>query len=114
VHYYRHINKMVKAGNAVRYNPKDPAYAALPADYLADPASITTPYLFITGANNHVFTDSNIACHESLSKANPGLHELAVIPGYGHVDPFIGKNAHEDVFPHILSHLRKHSLERVA
>jgi pimeloyl-ACP methyl ester carboxylesterase len=114
VHYYRHINKMVKAGHAVRYDPADPAYAALPADYLADPASITTPYLFITGANNHVFTDSNIVCHEVMSKANPGLHDLAVIPGYGHVDPFIGKDAHRDVFPHILSHLRKHSLERVA
>jgi len=114
VHYYRHMNKMVKAGHAVRYAPKDPRHAVLPADYLADPAAITTPILFMTGDHNHVFTDSNIVCHEVLSKASPGLHELAILPGYGHVDPFIGKNAHRDVFPRILDHLRKHSLERVA
>jgi pimeloyl-ACP methyl ester carboxylesterase len=110
VHYYRHIRKMVKAGHAVRYDATDPR---LPADYLAKAGGITTPILFLTGDQNHVFTDSNIVCHEVLSSLNPGLHELEVLPGYGHVDPFIGRNSHIDVFPRILSHLNKHSVDRI-
>jgi hypothetical protein len=37
----------------------------------------------------------------------PGRHELAVLDGYGHVDPFIGKNAHMDVFPQIVDFLKR-------
>jgi pimeloyl-ACP methyl ester carboxylesterase len=110
IHYYRHMHKMVKAGHAVRY---DGTHSPLPADYLAKAGDIKTPMLFLTGDHNHVFTDSNIVCYEALSKLNPGLHELEILPGYGHVDPFIGRNAHIDVFPRILSHLNKYSLERV-
>ena len=35
-------------------------------------------------------------------------HELHVFPGYGHQDPFMGKNVHVDIFPRLLQHLRKH------
>lgn len=113
VHYYRHIRKMVKAGHAVLYDATDNRYAPLPTDYLERARDITTPILFLTGDHNRVFTDSNIVCFEALSKLNPGLHALEVLPGYGHVDPYIGRNAHIDVFPRILSHLNQHSVERI-
>jgi cholesterol oxidase len=32
-----------------------------------------------------------------------------VIPGYAHMDCFIGNNAHRDVFPVILGELDKHN-----
>ncbi|MBO3747781.1 alpha/beta fold hydrolase [Streptosporangiaceae bacterium NEAU-GS5] len=106
LHYYRHMRRMVGAGHAVPYDRK---YPQLPRDYLAEAGKITTPVLFLTGDRNHVFTDSNIVCHDVMSEAQPGLHELAVLPGYGHVDPIIGKNAHRDVFPRIVDFLRRHS-----
>jgi cholesterol oxidase len=114
VHYYRHIRKMVKAGKAVRYDRRDPRLKRLPADYLARAAEITTPILFTTGDHNRIFTDSNVVCHALLSKAVPGRHELEILPGYGHIDPILGKNAHQDVYPRILAHFQKHSHDRKA
>ncbi|MBC6462808.1 alpha/beta fold hydrolase [Actinomadura sp. HBU206391] len=112
VHYYRHIRKMVRAGRAVRYDVRDPRHAALPEDFLARAAEITTPVLFMTGDHNRIFTDSNVVCHELMSKAAPDRHDLAILPGYGHIDPVLGKRAYVDVYPKILAHLQKHSVER--
>lgn len=113
VHYYRHLNKMAAAGRVVRYDAKD-RHGLLPEDYLGDAARITTPLLLMTGDRNQVFTDSNLECHTLLERLRPGRQELAVLPGYGHQDPIMGRDAHRDVFPRVLAHLDAHSLERVA
>ncbi|WP_207931256.1 alpha/beta fold hydrolase [Streptomyces sp. 8K308] len=107
VHYYRHIRKMVRAGRAVKYDAGDRRHADLPDDYLVDAARQSTPVLFLTGAHNNVFRDANVACHRLLSRYAPDLYELAVLPGYGYVDPFWGKDAHRDVFPVMLDFLKR-------
>ncbi|MGE5288219.1 MAG: alpha/beta hydrolase family protein [Micromonosporaceae bacterium] len=107
MNYFRHIREMVQAGRAVKCDPGDPRHAGLPDDYLTNSARVTTPILMLTGEDNHVFTDSNIVCHDLLSKIAPGRHELVTFPGYGHADPIIGKNAHLDVFPRVLEFLKK-------
>ncbi|MDH2427149.1 alpha/beta hydrolase [Sphaerisporangium sp. TRM90804] len=109
VAYYRHIAKMVAAGRAVKCDPGTPSHAGLPDDYLAAAGGADTPVLFVTGDRNNVFTDSNVVCHRHMSRLAPGRHELQVIPGYGHIDTLIGKNAHVDVFPRILDFLKRHS-----
>jgi cholesterol oxidase len=114
VHYYRHIRKMVKAGKAVRFDARDPKLKALPTDFLAKAGEITTPILFTTGDHNRIFTDSNVVCHALLSKFVPDRHELEVLPGYGHIDPVLGKDAHKQVYPRILVHFKKHSRQRTA
>src|SRR5918999_795421 len=107
LHYFRHIRKMVKAGHAVKYDPKDPRHAGLPDDYLTNAAEITTPILFLGGDRNRVFPDANVVCHKILEEIVPGLHEFEMMPGYGHIDPFIGKDAHLDVFPKIVDFLKR-------
>jgi pimeloyl-ACP methyl ester carboxylesterase len=107
VHYYRHVHRMVEAGKAVKYDDNDAALAALPKDYLAEAAGIRVPTLLLTGDRNKVFADSNIVCHKKLSEIAPGLHEFALLPGYGHMDPFLGKNAHVDVFPTMVDFLKR-------
>lgn len=107
VNYYRHVNKIVRAGRAVKFDPGNPAYRHLPDDYLADAERVETPVLFLTGDRNDVFTDSNVVCHQILDRRVPGRHELAVITGYGHIDPIIGSNAYVDVYPHILDFLQR-------
>lgn len=107
LHYYRHIRKMVRAGHAVKHAPDDRRHAALPDDYLANAAGISTPILFMTGQDNHVFGDSNVIGHQTLNQLTPDQHELAVLPGYGYLDPIIGKRAHLDVFPRILDFLQR-------
>lgn len=109
VHYYRHINRMIRNGHtATKFNPSNPRYTALPDDYLTHAAEIDTPMLLIQGQDNRVFADSNIRCHARLEKIVPGRHALRVFPGYGHQDIFIGKNVHVDIFPHLVSFLRDH------
>lgn len=107
-HYYRHVRRMVEAGAAVKYDPADPRFHALPDTYLQNAADIATPVLFVTGENNRVFTDSNIETHKRLDAVAPGRHELHVFPNYGHQDVFMGKNAHQDVFPRMAEFLDRH------
>lgn len=110
VHYYRHILKMLKAGNtAVKYAPDDIRYRHLPDNYLQNAADIETPMLLVAGQQNALFMDSNVLCHERLETIVPGRHELAVIPGYGHADVIIGKDAGRDVFPRFIDFLRRHA-----
>ncbi len=108
LHYYRHVRAMVRAGNAVKYEPGNPKYDRLPDDYFAYAREIETPVLFMTGADNQVFANSNIVCHRRLERLAPGRHELHVFPGYGHQDVFMGKNNHLDIFPRLLEFLNKH------
>jgi cholesterol oxidase len=108
MNYYRHVWKMVQAGQAVKYTPGDPLHARLPDDYFTYARGIETPVLFMTGERNRVFTDSNVVCHERLERIAPGRHELAVFPGYGHQDPFMGEHVARDVFPRLLEFIEKH------
>lgn len=109
MHYYRHVRTMLRADHtAVKYAPEDSRYAALPDNYFTYARDITTPVLFMTGANNHVFTDSNIVCHQRLEQLVPGRHELVVFPGYGHQDPFMGKHNDRDIFPRLVTFLNQH------
>ncbi|PXY32586.1 alpha/beta hydrolase [Prauserella muralis] len=106
-HYYRHVAAMVRAGRAVKYDPGEQRHRALPDDYLANAAEVTTPVLLTTGEKNRVFADSNIVCYEQLEAVAPGRHELEVFPGYGHQDVFMGSQVATDVFPRMLDFLKR-------
>lgn len=108
MNYYRHVARMVKAGRAVKYDSTEPRHARLPDDYFAHAPEIETPVLFMTGERNRVFVDSNIVCFNRLEEIAPGRHELYVVPGYGHQDPFMGEHVARDVFPRMLEFLEKH------
>lgn len=108
VNYYRHVLKMLNAGNtAVKYNPKEPKYRSLPDNYFEHAASIETPVLFVAGQDNQLFLDSNIVCYERLQKIVPDRHQLHVFPKYGHADVIIGKNADQDIFPRFVEFLEQ-------
>jgi cholesterol oxidase len=107
MNYYRHVHKMVRAGRAVKYSD-DPRYDRLPDDYFRYAREIETPVLFVTGADNKVFSDSNVVCFERLEQLAPGRHELHVFPGYGHQDPFMGDRVDRDIFPRLLEFMEKH------
>jgi len=108
VNYYRHVRKMIKAGRAVKYQPNNPKYDRLPNDYFEYAQEIETPILFTTGGKNRVFPNSNVLTYEKLQAIVPNRHECHVFPNYGHIDIFIGKNSHIDIFPRMLEFLNKH------
>ena len=114
LHYYRHVLKMVKAGNAVKFTPGEPRHWRLPDDYFVRVPDVHTPVLFMTGENNKVFANSNIVCHRRMERIVPGRHELHVFPNYGHQDPFMGQHVARDIFPRLLEFIEKHRYDAPA
>lgn len=116
LNYHRHVLKMVDADKtAVKMYPDKPEHAPLPQNYLAYAREIDTPVLFMTGRENRVFADSNILCFNRLNQIAPGHpHELLILEGYGHQDPFMGERVADEVFPQFLPFLRKHSATQAA
>jgi lysosomal acid lipase/cholesteryl ester hydrolase len=110
MNYYRHVRKMVRAGSRpLKYNPDNVAHKALPEDYFAFAREVDTPVLFTTGADNKVFADSNIVCHERLQALGCKQHELHVYPSYGHQDVFMGATVAADCFPTMLDFMGRQS-----
>ena len=113
INYYRHIRKMVGRQLAVKMYPNDSRYHLLPNDYLDRAQEIDTPILFVTGENNRVFLDSNRVTFEALKKLKPNnRNEFKAFPGYGHQDPFMGKDSHKVVFPVFLDFLKRQSASK--
>jgi len=96
-----HLSLMVRAGHAVDKDGVDV--------YLRHPEHFALPIAFIHGAHNREFLPaSTLKTYEMLSAANgPEWYARTVLPGYGHMDCFIGKDAARDVFPLILRELRE-------
>jgi cholesterol oxidase len=73
---------------------------------------LAIPIALLHGEKNRRFLPkSTELTYEALRRKNgPSLYSRRVIPGYGDVDCIIGKEAVNDVYPHILAHLDAHAL----
>jgi triacylglycerol lipase/cholesterol oxidase len=108
VNYYRHIRRMVAAGEAVPYR-REGRYRDLPESYLGNLKNIELPpTLFVSGDRNHIFPGSNRLSFRRVRDLKPEA-EVAYLelPDYGHQDVFMGKNCDREVFPSLLDFLRK-------
>ncbi|MEZ5679929.1 MAG: GMC family oxidoreductase N-terminal domain-containing protein [Erythrobacter sp.] len=81
------------------------------AVYTDDEAArrLALPISFLSGATNQIFyPESGQRTRAWLSDHNGReLYNQHIIPGYGHMDLFIGRNAHRDVTPRILEELER-------
>jgi len=57
--------------------------------------------------NRCFLPESQERTHAFLQSHRPGKDTLHRIPGYGHLDPFLGKDAARDVHPVILAELNR-------
>jgi cholesterol oxidase len=115
INYYHHVRMMASKGVAEKMYPNDPRYDRLPNNYLQHAATIDTPILFVTGAKNNVFVDSNVVTYQTLTKLNPNQSiKLKVFDGYGHQDPFMGKHSDVDIFPEFIRFLDQYSYRKLA
>ena len=63
-------------------------------------------FVLVAGAQNRCFLPaSQVRTHDFLQRHRPGKDSLHVLPGYGHLDVFLGKDAHADVFPLLIGEL---------
>ena len=76
-------------------------------EYLDDVGNLRLPITFIHGERNRIFVPEGTALtYELLRETNgPELYARYVIPGYAHMDCFIGKDAARDVFPLVTAEL---------
>ncbi len=77
--------------------------------YTSDDAArrLALPISFLSGATNKIFyPESGQRTRIWLEDKNgPDLYQQRIVPDYGHMDLFIGHNAHRDVTPIVLDQL---------
>lgn len=101
-----HLRRIELARSVVRWHDTDHRYRALPPNALDAADRIDTPVLLLSGSENGLWLDSQKLCHEVLARRQPQLDvAYTEIPGYGHLDTFLGRGAALDVFGHILEFL---------
>ncbi len=98
--FFRHIGRSVRAGRLVSELP------GLPRDHAAEAPRTDARIVLLAGEHNRCFLpDSQRRTFEFLERHAPGRHALHILPGYSHLDPFLGRDAHRDVLPLILDEL---------
>ncbi|MNL59272.1 hypothetical protein D3C87_1829850 [compost metagenome] len=99
----RHITKILRADHAVSMDGDH--------DYLDDVSGLRLPITFLHGADNRLFLPegSQITYDVLRARNDDELYTRDVIPGYAHMDCFIGKDAARDVYPVITGRLDRHN-----
>lgn len=104
--FFKQIAKCVDAGHLVSVEGRP----ELPASFVAQPPKSDARFAFITGALNNCFVpETQQRTFDWFEAREPGRHALHIIPGYGHLDIFIGENNAADVHPIVLAELAKPS-----
>lgn len=97
--FFDQIGRSIRAGRLVTVD----GFRELPRDVLAEPPRTDARVVFVTGQNNKCFLpESQIRSFEYFDRLRPGYHSLMILPGYGHLDVFLGQRAADDVFPHLV------------
>lgn len=100
--FHAQMARCVRHGSLVAVEGLD----SLPRDFAARSYRGDARIAFFTGEDNRCFLpESQRASFAYFDALRPGFHSLHVLPGYGHLDLFLGENAARDVFPLMLDAL---------
>jgi hypothetical protein len=104
--FFRQIRQCIKVGHL----QATAGFPELPADMTAEAPKTDARFAFFCGEDNRCFLpEGQRRSHAYFNRLRPGFHSLHIVPGYGHLDTFLGKSAYRDVFPLILAELdREH------
>jgi cholesterol oxidase len=105
---FAHLAGMVRAGHAVDANGADV--------YMPHVERLGIPITFVHGESNNMFLPEGSRLTLDWLRQHHGdeLHQRILIPGYAHMDVFIGKEASSDVFPTLVAELERQSELRPA
>ncbi len=98
---FEHISQICNKGHVVDAQGEE--------TYLANVENMNIPITFIHGELNNFFLPVGTeSTYDLLRRRNgPDLYRRHLIPGYAHMDCFIGKNASRDVFPMLHEELER-------
>ncbi len=96
---FRQITRALREGHIVAADGAD--------TYLPATDNLKVPISFLHGENNRLFKPegSQLTFDYLREKNGPDLYTRTVIPGYAHMDLFVGKDAARDVYPVITAEL---------
>jgi pimeloyl-ACP methyl ester carboxylesterase len=104
--FFTQIARCVDAGHLVSVDGRP----ELPESFVAQAPQTDARFAFITGSLNNCFLpETQRRTFDWFEAREPGRHALHVIPGYGHLDVFIGERNVHDVHPIVLGELAKAS-----
>lgn len=97
----KHLGRMIEKGHVVDAKGQD--------TYLPNVARLAMPIAFLHGDINRMFLPTgSLKTLEYLSEKNGSQwYTRTVIPGYAHMDCFIGRDTAKDVFPIVHAELEK-------
>jgi hypothetical protein len=100
--FFRQMAVCVRRGHLVSVD----RLPGLPADFAASPPQTDARFVFLAGERNRCFLpESQTRSFEYFDRVSPGRHAVHVLPGYSHLDVFLGQDASRDVFPLIVKEL---------
>jgi pimeloyl-ACP methyl ester carboxylesterase len=104
--FFAQMHRCIELGHLVSVS----GLQGLPDDFTAQPPQTDARFSFFAGELNQCFSpESQVLTHEFFERHLPGRTTLYVIPGYSHLDIFMGQKAAVDVFPIMLSELERES-----
>jgi pimeloyl-ACP methyl ester carboxylesterase len=102
--FFRQMARCVEEGHLVSVE----GMSELPESFVAEPPRTEARFAFLAGEKNHCFLpESQKRTFEFLDSIDKNHHSFHLLRDYGHLDVFMGKNAHRDVFPLILTELER-------
>ncbi len=97
IHFFRHIRKGVHYGSLVSLDGKT---------HYADNPATNARFVFFAGKLNKCFRSvSQVNSFNYFNRQKPDFHKLYVYDKYSHLDIFLGKQAHQDIFPAMINEL---------
>ncbi len=102
--FFAQMHSCVEAGHLLPVA----GYRELPESLVAQAPQTDSRFAFFAGELNQCFLPaSQVRTFEFFDRHQPGRHALHVLPGYSHLDLFMGERAAQDVFPLMLAELEK-------
>jgi hypothetical protein len=102
--FFRQMARCVEEGHLVSVE----GLGGLPESFVAEPPRTDARFAFLAGEKNHCFLpESQQKTFDFLDSIDKNRHSFHLLRNYGHLDVFMGRNAHRDVFPLILNELER-------
>ncbi len=106
ISFFQQIYRCVLAGHLIAVD----GLPGLPTRFGVDPPLTDARFVLFAGNDNRCFLpESQRATFDWLERLRRGHHALHILPAYGHLDVFIGKDAVRDTFPLMIEELDKES-----
>lgn len=104
ISFFKHIKKCIHQGVLVPLHEKGYHLDT----YIDKPPQTEARLVFFAGEKNLCFLpESQHKTFNYFDSFQPGRHRLYTIKDYSHLDIFLGKNAHKDIFPIMIQELNK-------